>query len=190
MSSRILVVEDETRIADFLVRGLSEEGYVVEHAPNGQSAWLLLQSESWDLVLLDWWLPGEDGIDVLKRFRQKNRATPVLFLTARDAVSERVAGLDAGADDYLTKPFDPDELRARIHVGRRTLDLITNVKRLSGLLPICSYCKSIRSDKDYWEQVDRYLSEHTDLKLTHGICPKCLPKVLAELDDHATTLDR
>lgn len=114
MSSRILVVEDETRIADFLVRGLSEEGYVVEHAPNGQSAWLLLQSESWDLVLLDWWLPGEDGIDVLKRFRQKNRATPVLFLTARDAVSERVAGLDAGADDYLTKPFAFEELLARV----------------------------------------------------------------------------
>lgn len=114
MSSRILVVEDEMRIADFVVRGLSEEGYHVEHASDGQIAWVSLQAERWDLVLLDWWLPGEDGLQVLKRFRQKDRVTPVLFLTARDAVSERVAGLDAGADDYLTKPFAFEELLARV----------------------------------------------------------------------------
>ena len=114
MSSRILVVEDELRIADFVVRGLSEEGYRVEHATDGQEAWFRLQVDSWDLVLLDWWLPGEDGLQVLKRFRQKDRLTPVLFLTARDAISERVAGLDAGADDYLTKPFAFEELLARV----------------------------------------------------------------------------
>lgn len=114
MSSRILVIEDEPHIADFLVRGLSEEGYSVEHAADGRVAWLGLQSGTYDLVLLDWWLPGEDGIELLKRFRQRNRATPVLFLTARDAVGERVAGLDAGADDYLTKPFSFEELLARV----------------------------------------------------------------------------
>lgn len=114
MSSRILVVEDETRIADFVVRGLLEEGYRVEHAADGRSAWVRLLAESWDLVLLDWWLPGEDGMQILKRFRQKDRVTPVLFLTARDAISERVAGLDAGADDYLTKPFAFEELLARV----------------------------------------------------------------------------
>jgi len=114
VSSRLLVVEDEPRIADFIVRGLSEEGYHVEHAADGKVAWLRLQSDHWDLVILDWWLPVEDGLQLLKRFRQKNRVTPVLFLTARDAVSERVAGLDAGADDYLTKPFAFEELLARI----------------------------------------------------------------------------
>lgn len=114
MSSRILVVEDEKRIADFLLRGLAEEGFVVDHAADGPSAWQRLQAETWDLVLLDWWLPGEEGIQVLKRFRQKNRETPVLFLTARDAVPERVIGLDAGADDYLTKPFAFEELLARV----------------------------------------------------------------------------
>jgi DNA-binding response OmpR family regulator len=114
VSSRILVVEDEARIVDFVVRGLSEEGYRVEYASDGPAAWIRLQTDSWDLVLLDWWLPGEDGLQVLKRFRQKDRATPVLFLTARDAVSERVAGLDAGADDYLTKPFAFEELLARV----------------------------------------------------------------------------
>lgn len=114
VTSRILVIEDEMRIADFVVRGLSEEGYSVEHAADGQAAWIRLQTDSWDLVLLDWWLPGEDGLQVLKRLRQKDRTTPVLFLTARDAVSERVAGLDAGADDYLTKPFAFEELLARV----------------------------------------------------------------------------
>lgn len=114
MSVRILVVEDEPGIADFLIRGLTEEGYVVEHAADGREAWLRLQAETWDLVLLDWWLPGEEGIQVLHRFRQHNRSTPVLFLTARDGVNQRVTGLDAGADDYLTKPFSFDELVARV----------------------------------------------------------------------------
>jgi len=114
MSLRILVVEDEPGIADFLVRGLSEEGYAVSHEAEGRAAWVRMQSENWDLIILDWWLPGEDGLQLLKRFRQNNRSTPVLFLTARDGVSERVTGLDAGADDYLTKPFAFDELLARV----------------------------------------------------------------------------
>lgn len=116
MSVRILVIEDEPGIADFLVRGLTEECYAVTHVEDGHLAWLRLQSDTWDLVILDWWLPGEDGLQILKRFRQKNRTTPVLFLTARDGVNERVTGLDAGADDYLTKPFAFEELLARVRV--------------------------------------------------------------------------
>lgn len=116
MSCRVLVIEDEERIADFLVRGLAEEGYHVEHAADGPAGWSALQAGAWDLVLLDWWLPGEDGLQLLQRFRMKNRATPVLFLTARDAISDRVKGLDAGADDYLCKPFSFEELLARVRV--------------------------------------------------------------------------
>jgi len=114
MGIRILVVEDEPKIAGFLLRGLREEGYTAEHAPDGKSAWHALRTGEWDLVLLDWWLPDEDGLAILQRFRQSNRQTPVLFLTARDAVAERVRGLDSGADDYLCKPFAFDELLARI----------------------------------------------------------------------------
>jgi two-component system copper resistance phosphate regulon response regulator CusR len=114
MGIRILVVEDEERIADFLVRGLREEGFTVEHAADGDLAWRALRSSSWDLVLLDWWLPGEDGLSLLRRFREIDRETPVLFLTARDAISDRVRGLDSGADDYLGKPFAFEELLARI----------------------------------------------------------------------------
>jgi two-component system copper resistance phosphate regulon response regulator CusR len=119
MGIRILVVEDEAPIADFVVRGLREEGFTVEHAADGESAWHALRTASWDVVLLDWWLPGPDGLTLLRRLREADRATPVLFLTARDAVSDRVRGLDAGADDYLCKPFAFEELLARVRALAR-----------------------------------------------------------------------
>jgi two-component system, OmpR family, copper resistance phosphate regulon response regulator CusR len=126
MGIRILVIEDEASIADFLVRGLREEGYTVEHAAAGGDAWNALRHGEWDLVLLDWWLPDQDGLSLLQRFRQLNHQTPVLFLTARDAVSDRVRGLDAGADDYLSKPFAFEELLARIRVIVRRRDSSEN----------------------------------------------------------------
>jgi two-component system copper resistance phosphate regulon response regulator CusR len=121
MGIRILVVEDEAEIADFLVRGLREEGFTVEHVDDGEAARIALNAGGFDLVLLDWWLPSIDGLSLLKRFRQTDRSTPVLLLTARDAVSDRVRGLDSGADDYLCKPFAFAELlaRARALVRRR-----------------------------------------------------------------------
>ena len=127
-------------------------------------------------------MPGLDGIELCRRIRATPLPSPVyvILLTARTSRQDLVAGLEAGADDYLTKPFDPDELRARIHVGQRTLGLIANIKRLTGLLPICSYCKRIRSDHDYWEQVESYITEHTDALFSHGICPSCLEKVMEE----------
>ena len=119
MGFRILVVEDEAELADFLVRGLREEGFTVEHSADGEDALFRLRTGEWDLVLLDWRLPGKDGLEVLKAFRQTGANTPVLFLTARDAVSDRVRGLDAGADDYLPKPFAFDELLARVRALTR-----------------------------------------------------------------------
>jgi two-component system copper resistance phosphate regulon response regulator CusR len=122
MGFRILVIEDEDEIADFLVRGLREEGFTVERAADGGEGWHYLTAGPWDAVLLDWWLPGTDGLALLRRFRQTDRDTPVLLLTARDAVSDRVRGLDGGADDYLCKPFAFDELLARIRVMVRRRD--------------------------------------------------------------------
>jgi two-component system, OmpR family, copper resistance phosphate regulon response regulator CusR len=119
MGIRVLIVEDEEEIADFLVRGLTEEGFDVGHTKDGESAQAALRDDCWDLIILDWWIPGPDGLTVLRRFRQGGGETPVLFLTARDAVSDRVRGLDAGADDYLCKPFDFDELLARVRALTR-----------------------------------------------------------------------
>lgn len=114
MGFRILIVEDEATIADFLVRGLREEGFTVEHVADGEAAVWALRAGGWDLVLLDWWLPGRDGLEVLRQYREAGGPAPVLFLTARDAVSDRVIGLNSGADDYLCKPFVFEELLARV----------------------------------------------------------------------------
>ena len=128
MGIRVLVIEDEAEIADFIVRGLREEGYTVELAANGVDGGHALSHGPWDLVVLDWWLPGADGLTLLRRFRQAGNATPVLFLTARDAVSDRVRGLDGGADDYLCKPFDYEELLARVRaLSRRQGNAVSNV---------------------------------------------------------------
>ena len=119
MGVRVLLVEDDDGIADFVVRGLREENYTVERATDGDAGWHALRGGAWDVVLLDWWLPGADGLTLLKRFRAAGQTAPVLFLTARDAVPDRVRGLDAGADDYLCKPFAFEELLARVRALTR-----------------------------------------------------------------------
>jgi DNA-binding response OmpR family regulator len=116
-----------------------------------------------------------------------NAATYIILVTVRGGLENVVRGLEAGADDYMTKPFDPRELRARLNVGVRIVqlqralverfqeleDALKRVKQLQGLLPICSYCKKIRNDRNYWEQVDAYIASHSEAQFSHGICPDC-----------------
>ena len=132
---RILVVEDERKVASFIRRGLEEEGHVVEVAGDGAAALeLVLGAPGYDLVVLDVMLPRRDGLDVLKTVRGRGIRTPVLMLTARDAVADKVAGLDLGADDYLTKPFAFEELLARVRaLLRRGTDQRASVLRLGDL---------------------------------------------------------
>jgi DNA-binding response OmpR family regulator len=149
------------------------------------------------MVLLDLGLPRKSGLDVLKTLRAGGADLPVVVITARDGVADRIAGLDAGADDYIVKPFEREELHARVQVGFRMLELqaaladrvreleeaLTRVKQLQGLLPICSYCKKVRDDQNYWQQVETYIEGHSDAQFTHGICPDCRQKyVEPELD--------
>ncbi|WP_346910616.1 response regulator transcription factor [uncultured Roseibium sp.] len=125
---RILVVEDEPRILDDIVTTLGMAGYVVETVSDGEEAWFLGDTETYDLIILDLGLPGLDGLTVLKRWRAEGRDMPVLVLTARGAWSERVEGIDAGADDYLPKPFRMEELLARARaLIRRSAGISTPV---------------------------------------------------------------
>ena len=111
---RILIVEDEPRIAEDLRLALSEAGYVTDLAADGDKAWFLGDTEDYDAVLLDLGLPKLDGMTVLRRWREAGRTMPVLALTARDSWRDKVDGIDAGADDYLAKPFQMEEVLARL----------------------------------------------------------------------------
>ena len=191
---RVLVADDDP-VTTLRLRGLAESwGYAVTTAADGVTALALLQAEDPPrLALLDWVMPGLAGIEVCRelRSRQPGEGTYVIMLSARHDRSDVVAGFDAGADDYLIKPFDAGELRSRLKAGVRILDLqhrladnvreltaaLANVKTLSGMLPICAYCKSIRDDSNYWHRVEEYVSEHANVEFSHGICPACLETV-------------
>lgn len=190
---RILIAEDDAVSRRRLEATLQKWGYEVLAVEDGLAAWEVLQGEMPPpLAILDWMMPGMDGIEVCRKVRERSPSQPlyIIVLTARGSREDVVAGLQAGGDDYVTKPFDREELHARVRVGLRVLQLQMNladrvreleealarVKQLQGLLPICSYCKKIRDDQNYWQQVEGYISEHSEAIFSHGICPDCFEK--------------
>jgi sigma-B regulation protein RsbU (phosphoserine phosphatase) len=196
-SMKVLVAEDDP-VALCLVQRILERDYEVVIARDGQEAWeALCQKDRPRLAVLDWQMPGMHGTDICRRIRQLPETDPmyVLLLTAtRMSPADLLAGFEAGADDFLTKPCNAEELRARVAVGRRVLQLqqtlaervleleeaLASVRKLQGLLPICSWCKRIRNDRNYWEQVEIYLIQHSEATFTHGICPECYEKMQEE----------
>lgn len=131
---RVLIVEDEPRIIEFIKQGLEEEGYIVDSAPDGETGLSYAISSDYDVIILDVMLPKLDGFEVCRELRGRGLATPIIMLTARDAVSDRVEGLNIGADDYLTKPFAFEELLARVRaVARRNKVDLANVIKIADL---------------------------------------------------------
>lgn len=131
---RILVIEDEQKLAGFVKRALREDGYVVHVCHDGEEGGYQALSDDYDTVVLDLQLPRRDGISILRELRERKKQTPVIILTARDTVQERIRGLDAGADDYLTKPFALNELRARVRaLLRRGRESSTTILKYSDL---------------------------------------------------------
>jgi len=192
---RILIADDDPVCRRVLEATLMKWGYEVRVTCDGLAAWRVLQQEDAPkLAILDWMMPEMDGLEVCRRVRETPRCRPpyLLLLTARGCKEDIVTGLEGGADDYITKPFDREELRARLHVGRRILELqrsladrvreledaLTSVKQLQGLLPICCYCKKIRDDHNYWQRVEAYIASHANVQFSHGICPDCFESVV------------
>lgn len=197
--TRILIAEDHHVSRHLLERNLSNWGFDVVTVEDGEEAVRVLEGDDAPpIALLDWVMPKMDGLQVCSRIRQRTDRPYIylILLTAKSQKEDVATGLDTGADDYVIKPFDADELRARLNVGERVVTLertlakkvtdlekaLEDVKKLKGLLPICMYCKSIRDDKDYWHQIEEYIHQETGTDFTHGICPKCMAKVTAELE--------
>ena len=132
---KILIVEDDESILSLLIRGFTEEGYVIDSANDGDDGEFLALSNSYDIILLDWMLPEKSGIEILDSIRQKNISTPVIMLTARTQINDKVNGLDHGADDYMEKPFSFKELNARIKaLYRRSISVVSNKIEIKGII--------------------------------------------------------
>ena len=196
---RILIAEDDPVSRRLLQAALVKWGYEVVVTTNGKEAWEALQQPGApSLLVLDWLMPETDGVEVCRQARETPalKSAYIILLTSRGSKEDIVEGLQAGADDYVTKPFDHGELRARVQVGSRVVQLqsaladrvkeleeaIASVKQLQGLLPICSYCKKIRDDGNYWHRVESYIAGHANVRFSHGICPDCNSKLKADLN--------
>jgi DNA-binding response OmpR family regulator len=194
---RILVAEDDAVSLRILSRLLIDQGHDVVAVRDGEAAWAAMQQpDAPRLAILDWMMPGCDGPTLCRRLRALTIEEPLylLLVTARGSRSDLVEGLGAGADDYIRKPFDPDELRARVAVGERVVrlqtllaeklrelrDALAQVDTLHGLLPICAWCHRVRDDAGAWGGLEQYVREHTAAEFSHGICPECAARVAPE----------
>lgn len=204
---RILIAEDSLVARRLLESTLRRWGHEVVATADGSEAWQTLQaSDVPPLAIVDWVMPGMEGPELCRRVRQSPEISSLylILLTAKGTPEEIVTGLATGADDYLVKPFNPEELRARVDAGRRIVELqqsladriheleaaLSQVKRLHGLLPICAYCKKIRDDKSYWQELEGYIAKHSEAQFSHGICPGCYEKcVKPELEQLKRELD-
>jgi sigma-B regulation protein RsbU (phosphoserine phosphatase) len=188
---QVLIAEDDPISRKLLELKLDHDGYDVVSATDGGQAWAgLVQEGGPKLAILDWMMPVMDGTEVCRRVRAEPSLSYVyvILLTAKSRREDRSQGFEAGADDYLTKPFDTQDLRARVAVGRRIIELqtaleqkvgelrdaLTHVKQLQGLLPICMYCKKIRDDESIWHQLESYIETHSDAAFTHSLCLDCM----------------
>lgn len=177
---KILTVEDEGTSRSILRLALARLGHEIVEAVDGEEAWTLLQGEPLRLIVSDWTMPRLDGLELCRRIRGSHAPeyTYFILLTARDHSEEnQFAAMEAGVDDFLTKPLHAHDLWTRLRVAERILRSTTHLHQLEGLLPICSYCKKIRDDQNYWQQIERYLSTHTHAKFSHSICPDCYRQV-------------
>ena len=197
---KILIAEDDVMSQVMLKAMVTKAGYEPIVTGDGLSAWeILSKPDAPKIAVLDWMMPGMDGVEVCRKVRElkSDEPTYIILLTSRDDRKDIIHGLKSGANDYIVKPYDIEELQVRIGVGRKVVELqaslagrimdlqdaLAQIKTLQGILPICMYCKKIRDDKQYWQQVESYVSTHTEARFSHSICPDCYKKhVQPELD--------
>lgn len=200
--AKILIVDDDKINISLFERALRND-YTLCTAEDGETALTLIREEQPDLVLLDVMMPGMSGFEVLRVMKTLPGIAeiPVIFVTALDRGESESEGLELGAVDYIHKPFDValTKLRIRNHVEhklqrdqfkRQNLELeatLTRIKRLEGIISICMYCKQIRNSDKSWQQMEVYISEHSEAQFSHGICPSCKDEHFPDLKSHSTS---
>src|SRR5690349_7328282 len=183
---QVLVVDDDPVAGSHLSSIAEAAGYTVTVAQNGREAWDVLQKVHHRLVISDWYMPELDGVELCRRVRARRNEPYVYFIlvTQRGGKKQYLTGMQAGADDFIAKPVDPDELQARLGVAERILGLRRELQQLEVLLPICSYCRKIRNERDEWDPLETYIEQHFQTAFSHSICPDCYTKhVQPQLDE-------
>lgn len=204
---RILIAEDDATSRTILQAVLKKGGYDVVSREDGLEALeAFKESDAPDLAIVDLIMPKLDGLELVREVRRIPTSRPpyIIILSTKSETTDVVAGLDAGADDYLVKPFDAAELRARVEVGRRMLEMratladkvqelalaLEQVKTLRGIVPICANCKNVRDDQGYWNRVETYIREHTEAEFSHAVCPDCMKKLYPQFKEKGRAAKR
>ncbi len=190
---KILIAEDDVTTRRLLEILLSKWGYEIVVTGDGKEAWHAMQATNPpQMAILDWMMPEMSGVELCRKIRESitPSLTYIILLTVKDRKEDIVSGLDAGANDYVIKPFEQEELRARLRVGERVVELqsaltdrvkelqeaLSHIKTLQGILPICMHCHKIRDDRDVWQRLEKYIGEHSGVQFSHGLCPECRKK--------------
>ena len=176
---KILVAEDHRTMQLAIVTALETLGHQVVSADDGEQAWGVLAGDrTIRTVVCDWRMPQLDGLGLCRRVRQEREDyVSFILLTFEQPSKENLAeAFQAGVDNFLGKPVDTHQLQLCLHVAARVLDFTSEIKRLQSFLPICSYCKKVRDDRQYWQQIELYITERIGTRFSHGICPGCYEK--------------
>jgi len=188
--TRVLVAEDDHVSSKVLGALLLRLGYEVVTAHDGDEAWELFEAEPTRVIVSDWMMPGTDGLALCEKVRDRADLpyTYFILLTANRTTPENYTlATDAGVDDFLTKPIDREALQMRLRVAERILRFTAEIRQLKELIPMCVYCRKVRDEKDYWEQVETYIQKQTGSRFSHGACPECCETELAALNDDNPT---
>ena len=188
---KILIAEDDPVSVKILQFTLEHYGHEVVTAVNGLEAWDKFEADPVRVIVSDWMMPGLDGLQLCAkvRARPKTDYTYFILLTAINTGRENLReAMSAGIDDFLTKPLDREAILMRLRVAERILEFTKQIRVLKELIPICMYCKRVRDDSNYWDQVENYIHEHTGSNFSHGICPPCFDKQIGALNRAGLTI--
>jgi len=177
---RILIVDDDLFSRALLDSTLKSLGHETVLASDGQDAFEIFQQSYFHVVISDWMMPIVDGLGLCRLIRdlKTTKYSYIILLTALGGSKAYLEGLKAGADDFLTKPFEEELLAARLAVGERILKVQEVNRQLAQFILICSYCKKARNDEASWEKLEAFLMQQPELKLSHGVCPDCYDKIV------------